>query len=267
MVIKGVLGKMRFSQTIALITGAGSGIGKEVALKLAEEGARVVLVGRTKSKLEAVAAEINQKKRIPMAEIFQADVTDEEDVQELSDYVRIHFGDLHILVNNAGGLQNSKILETTEDDWDYIQNANLRSVFLVSKILGNFMVTKAKEENGLQGRAIVNVASLSGHQAGALMPHYSAAKAGVINFTRSLALEVAPYGIRVNSVSPGFVDTPLTEKGLENEKFVKTIKENTALGRIGKASEIANVIAFVASDEASYMTGSDVLVDGGWLIK
>jgi len=89
----------------------------------------------------------------------------------------------------------------------------------------------------------------------------------VINFTRSLALEVAPYGIRVNSVSPGFVDTPLTEKGLENEKFVKTIKENTALGRIGKASEIANVIAFVASDEASYMTGSDVLVDGGWLIK
>lgn len=258
---------MRFSQTIALITGSGSGIGKEVAIRLAREGARVVLVGRTKSKLEAVANEINRTKRIPMAEIFPADVTDEEDVKELSDYINVHFGDLHILINNAGGAKNSKILDTTEEDWDDVQKTNLRSVFLVSKMLGSLMVTKAKEENGLQGRAIVNVASLSGHQAGQFLPHYSAAKAGVINFTRALALELAPYGIRVNSVSPGFIETPLTEQGLQNDKFVKAIERNTALKRIGKATEIANVIAFVASDEASYMTGSDLLVDGGWLIK
>ncbi|MDF1507477.1 SDR family NAD(P)-dependent oxidoreductase [Robertmurraya sp. DFI.2.37] len=258
---------MRFAQRIALITGAGSGIGREVAIRLAREGAKVVLVGRRKPKLEAVANEINKTKKIPMAEIFQADVTDEEDVQELSDYIRLHFGDLHILVNNAGSSQSSKILETSEGEWDDIQSANLRSVFLVSKMLGHLMVLQAKEENRRQGRAIVNVASLSGHHAGALIPHYSAAKAGVINFTRSLALELAPYGIRVNSVSPGFVDTPLTEKGLQSEKFVKMIEENTALGRIGKASEIANVIVFAASEEASYMTGSDILVDGGWIIK
>lgn len=258
---------MRFSQTIALITGAGSGIGKETAIRLADEGAKVILVGRTKSKLEAVANEINRTKRIPMAEIFQADVTDEEDVQELAEYVNIHFGDLHILVNNAGGSKDGNVLEMKAKDWDRVQNTNLKSVFLVSKMLGNLMVKKAKEENGNQGRAIINVASLSGHQAGARIPSYSAAKAGVINLTRSLALELAPYGIRVNSISPGFIETPLTENGLQNEKFVKAIQRNTALGRVGKASEIANVIAFVASEEASYMTGTDVLVDGGWLIK
>jgi 3-oxoacyl-[acyl-carrier protein] reductase len=118
-----------------------------------------------------------------------------------------------------------------------------------------------------QNRSIVNIASLSGHQAGAHIPHYSAAKAGVINFTRALALELAPFGIRVNSVSPGFAVTPLTEQGMKNEQFVKAIRRNTALGRAGEPGEIANVISFVASSEASYMTGSDVLVDGGWLIK
>ncbi len=259
--------EMRFAQRIALITGAGSGIGKEVAIRLAQEGAKVVLVGRQKLKLEAVATEINKTKKIPMAEIFQADVTDEEDVQELSDYIRIHFGDLHILVNNAGSYQCSKALETLEGEWDDIQSANLRSIFLVSKVLGNLMVLQSKEENRRQGRAIVNVASISGHQSGALIPHYSAAKAGVINFTKSLALELAPYGIRVNSVSPGIVDAPLPEKGLQYEKFVKMIEENTALGRMGEASEIANVIVFAASEEASYMTGSDILVDGGWIMK
>jgi 3-oxoacyl-[acyl-carrier protein] reductase len=118
-----------------------------------------------------------------------------------------------------------------------------------------------------KNRSIVNVASLSGHQAGAHIPHYSSAKAGVINFTKALALELSNYGVRVNSVSPGFVETPLTEQGLQNDQFVKAIKRNTALKRVGTPDEIANVIAFLGSSEASFMTGSDVLVDGGWLIK
>lgn len=258
---------MRFSQTIALITGAGSGIGKATAIRLADEGAKVILVGRTKAKLEAVAHEINRTKRIPMAEVFQADVSDEEDVKELADYVNVQFGDLHILVNNAGGSGKSKIMDTSEQDWDVVQNNNLRSVFLVSKMLGQLMMNRAKEEIRSHGRSIVNVASLSGHQGGSHWPHYSAAKAGVINFTKTLALELAPYGIRVNSVSPGFIETPLIEKGLLNEKLAKTIERHTALGRVGRVEEIANVVAFMASDEASYMTGTDILVDGGWLIK
>ena len=256
---------MRFTQTIAVVTGAGSGIGRAAALRLASEGAKVILVGRTRQKLEQTANAINGKSRIPMAEVFTADCTDGEDISELAEYVLQRYGDLHILVNNAGGSRNARILEMTETEWDNVQDVNLKSVFLVSKALGNIMVEGAQRQDG--NRAIVNVASLSGHQAGAEIPHYSAAKAAVINFTRSLALELAPYGIRVNSVSPGFIETPLTEQGLKNERFVRAIQKNTALQRVGNPDEIANVIVFAASPEASYMTGSDLLVDGGWLIK
>jgi meso-butanediol dehydrogenase/(S,S)-butanediol dehydrogenase/diacetyl reductase len=256
---------MRFSQTIALVTGAGSGIGKATAIRFAKEGAKVILVGRTKAKLEETAEEINRNSRIPMADIFPADVTDGEDVRKVAEYVEQQYGDLHVLVNNAGGSTHTKILQMSEQEWDYVQNVNLKSVFLVSKALGKVMAEGAKREK--RDRAIVNVASLSGHQAGAEIPHYSAAKAGVINFTKSLALELSPYGIRVNSVSPGFVETPLTEDALQNDRFVKAIQRSTALQRVGTPEEIANVIAFVASSEASYMTGADLLVDGGWLIK
>jgi meso-butanediol dehydrogenase / (S,S)-butanediol dehydrogenase / diacetyl reductase len=256
---------MRFSQTIALVTGAGSGIGKATALRLASEGAKVILVGRTKGKLEDTANEINRSVRIPLAEVFPTDVTDAEDVRELAEYVEEQYGDLHVLINNAGGSSNTRILTMSEQEWEYVQNVNLKSVFLVSKALGKIMSEAAKREE--RNRAIVNVASLSGHQAGAEIPHYSAAKAGVINFTRSLALELSPFGIRVNSVSPGFAETALTEQGLQNDKFVRAIQRNTALKRVGRPDEIANVIVFAASSEASYMTGSDLLVDGGWLIK
>lgn len=256
---------MRFSQTIALVTGAGSGIGRAASIRFANEGAKVILVGRTKRKLEETANKINQNSKIPMAEIFTADCTDAEDVKELAEYVEQHYGDLHILVNNAGGSRHTKIMELSEKEWDEVQAVNLKSVFLVSKALGKIMADGAAKEE--HNRSIVNVASLSGHQAGAEIPHYSAAKAAVINFTKALALELSPYGIRVNSVSPGFVETPLTELGLQNERFVKAIQKNTALRRVGAPEEIASVIAFAASSEASYMTGSDLLVDGGWLIK
>ncbi|WLR57142.1 SDR family NAD(P)-dependent oxidoreductase [Mesobacillus subterraneus] len=259
---------MRFAETVVLVTGAGSGIGKAAAFRFASEGAKVILVGRTKSKLESAAQEINDFHKLPREEIFSADVTDEEDVRELAHYMEEQFGELHVLVNNAGGSVHSKIMDTSASDWDFVQNTNLKSVFLVSKMLGKLMADSAEREGNFpQNRSIVNVASLSGHQAGAHIPHYSAAKAGVINFTKALALELASFGIRVNSVSPGFVETPLTEQGMKNEQFVKAIRKNTALKRAGNPDEIADVIAFAASHEASYMTGSDILVDGGWMIK
>jgi meso-butanediol dehydrogenase/(S,S)-butanediol dehydrogenase/diacetyl reductase len=256
---------MRFNKTIAVVTGAGSGIGEATAKQLAKEGAKVILVGRTKSKLERVAQEINNLLKIPSAEVFAADVTDEEDVRDLANYVKDTYGDLHVLVNNAGGSSHNKILKLSIEDWDAVQNVNLRSVFLVSKLLGEVMV-QGSQTNGVQNRAVVNVASLSGHKAGAQIPHYSAAKAAVINFTRALANEFSHYGIRANSVSPGFVETPLTEQGLQNDKFVEAIKRSTALKRVGRPEEISSVICFAASKEASYMTGSDLLADGGWLI-
>lgn len=258
---------MKFANTIALITGAGSGIGQAAAIKLAKEGARVILVGRTASKLEKTASDIRALSEIHEPAIYAADVTNEVEVEKLSEHVQGQFGDLHVLINNAGGSSQTKIMETDATEWDHVQNANLKSVFLVSRILGKVMVDGAKREGAsTMNRSIVNVASLSGHQAGAHIPHYSAAKAGVINFTRALALELSPYGIRANSVSPGFIETPLTEEGLGNEQFVKAIERNTALKRVGKPEEIASIIAFLASSEASYMTGSDVLADGGWLI-
>jgi meso-butanediol dehydrogenase / (S,S)-butanediol dehydrogenase / diacetyl reductase len=256
---------MRFQETIALVTGAGSGIGKAAASRLASEGSKVILVGRNKGKLEEAANEINQNYKIPRAEIFAADVTDTEDVSELAAYVKEQYGDLHVLVNNAGGSTNTRILTMSETEWDYVIDVNLKSIFLVSQALGKIMVEGAKREK--RDRAIVNVASLSAHQAGAEIPHYSAAKAAVVNFTRSLALELSSYEIRVNSVSPGFAETPLIEQGLQNEKFVRAIQRNTVLKRVGRPEEIANVIVFAASNEASYMTGSDLLVDGGWLLK
>lgn len=263
----------RYQNQIAVITGAGSGIGEATARRLAQEGAQVVLVGRTESKLRQVAKSIHQDNP-EAARIFAADVTQESDVEALAAYVHETYGDLHVLVNNAGGSTQSRILETRVEDWDQVFALNVRSVFLVSKHLGPVMMSSARRQQdrvqatGLPptNRAIVNVSSLSGHKAGAHIPHYSASKAAVINLTRSLANEYAPHGIRVNSVSPGFIETPLTEQGLQNSRFAEAIQRSTALRRVGQPTEIANVIAFVASAEASYMTGSDVLVDGGWLI-
>lgn len=251
----------RFTNKVAVVTGAGSGIGEQTAKKLALEGASVVLVGRTKEKLERVAADILENEGAEVF-VFQADVKSENQVAGLASFVEETFGDLHILVNNAGTSGNATIMELGADEWDRIQETNIKSVFLTSKALGKIMM-----EGSDGARAIINVASLSGHKAGAKIPHYSSSKAAVIHFTRSLALEFAEKGIRVNSVSPGFAETPMTADGLKNKRFEEAVNRNTALGRVGQPEEIASVICFAASDEASYMTGSDLLVDGGWLIK
>lgn len=253
---------MRFQHQVAVVTGAGSGIGFETAKRFIAEGAKVILVGRNEEKLTAAANQLNIAETAAFP--FSADVTKEEDISALLAYVKEEFGDLHILVNNAGGSVHSRIMETTVEQWDFVQSVNLKSVFLASKALGGYMAERSTVQR--ENRAIVNVASLSGHKAGAEIPHYSSAKAAVINFTKALAYEFAPNGIRVNSVSPGFIETPLTEPGLQNERFSEAIKRNTALKRVGKPEEIANIIAFAASHEASYMTGSDLLADGGWLI-
>ncbi|MFC7062146.1 SDR family NAD(P)-dependent oxidoreductase [Halobacillus seohaensis] len=256
----------RFADSIAVVTGAGSGIGKQTAIQLAHEGARVILVGRTSSKLEKVADQINASLKEPTAEIFTADVTNEQDIEDLGRFIQQNYGELHVLVNNAGASGKSTILEMETSEWDRIQETNLKSVFLVSKILGKIMIESSEQEEEKKDLSIVNVASLSGHKAGAMIPHYSSSKAAVINFTKSLAVEFAQYGIRVNSVSPGFAETPLTEEGLKNRRFEEAIQRNTALKRVGKPEEIAHVISFAASKESSYMTGTDLLVDGGWMI-
>lgn len=256
----------RFENAVAVITGAGSGIGEATAKRLANEGAKVLLVGRTLSKLERVAEEINQGAK-QKAFTFTCDVTSEEEVEKLKVHVKEEFNEVNILINNAGASAYSSILEMPYDQWESIVAVNLHSIFLMSKAIGGLMVEAAKTSETKRDRAIVNVASLSGHKPGLMFPHYSSAKAAVMNFTKALAGEVAKYDIRVNSVSPGFAETPLTEQGLKNESFVKSIERHTLLKRVAEPEEIASVIAFAASTDASYMTGSDILVDGGWLAK
>ncbi|MBU8789256.1 MULTISPECIES: SDR family NAD(P)-dependent oxidoreductase [Bacillaceae] len=253
----------RFENAIALITGAGSGIGEATAKRLASEGARVILVGRTVSKLEKVASEINNSRNSQVAFPFACDVTSEKEVENLTDYVEKEFGDVTVLVNNAGGLFNSTIQQTSYEDWEEIQRLNLNSVFLVSKRIGKVMMDSSSKNPNVD-RSIINVASLSGHKPGALFPHYSAAKASVINLTKAMAFEYSRNGIRVNSVSPGFVETSLVDA--ENEKLLKIVKKKTTMNRIGQPEEIANVIAFLSSKEASYVTGTDMLVDGGFML-
>lgn len=254
----------RFSGAISVITGAGSGIGEATAKSLAKEGATVILVGRTLEKLERVAADINEQLEEKRAFPFACDVTKESDVNNLADYIVSDFGTLHILVNNAGGSTNSTIQETSLSTWEKMQNVNLNSVFLVSKVLGKVMIDSQDDDK--RERTIINVSSLSGHKPGAKFPHYSAAKAAVLNLTRALAFEYGRHGIRVNSVSPGFVETPLIGDAMENERFMNAIKKRTIMRRIGKPEEIASTITFLASSEASYITGADILVDGGYML-
>ncbi|KGX92861.1 short-chain dehydrogenase [Pontibacillus halophilus JSM 076056 = DSM 19796] len=253
----------RFQDQIAVITGGGSGIGEQTARRIVLDGGSVFLIGRTEEKLKGTCNLLNEI-RPNSADYIVADVTQEEEVQHVKEELEERTPLLHVVVNNAGGSSQSTIMDLSLDEWQRVQDVNLTSVFLVSKCLSPRMVKEAERDGN--NRAIVNVASLSGHKAGAEIPHYSAAKASVIHFTKALAAELSPKGVRVNSVSPGFTRTPLTEEGLENERFKETIRRKTALQRVGDADEIANVIAFAASKEASYMTGSDLLVDGGWLL-
>ncbi|WP_100372377.1 SDR family NAD(P)-dependent oxidoreductase [Bacillus sp. FJAT-45037] len=257
---KGVNFVGRFQDKIVLISGAGSGIGQATASQLASEGATLILVGRRREKLEAVANEIHSQTNRDCAYVYAADVTVEEEVELLANYVESNFEKLDVLINNAGTSSGGPILSLEKDEWDRVQTTNVTSVYLMSKFLGALM----RNQDGTS-KAIVNVASLSGHKAGAKIPSYSTAKAAVIHLTKSLAGELAPYQVRVNSVSPGFIETPMTEKGLKNPAFSQSIERHTLLGRVGRPDEVAKTIAFIASDDASYMTGTDLLIDGGWL--
>ncbi|GAE33382.1 SDR family NAD(P)-dependent oxidoreductase [Halalkalibacter akibai] len=250
----------RFQDQVVVITGAGSGIGEATVQRLAEEGATVVLVGRTKEKLEKVAREVAEKTLNDHLYVYVADVTAEEEVELLALYLKENFDGVNVLINNAGTSSGGSILELEEKDWEHVQKTNVTSVFLMAKHIGP-VLARTEGEN----KAIVNVASLSGHKAGAKIPHYSTAKAAVIHLTKALAGELASNQVRVNSISPGFVETPMTDKSLKNPAFQQAIERHTLLQRVGRADEVAKAIAFLASSDASYVTGTDLLIDGGWL--
>lgn len=243
----------RLENKVALITGAGSGIGAATALRFAEEGALVVLCGRRQEPLQSVAKEICAAGGC--AEVLPLDAADEVAfTQALNDITEKH-GRLDILVNNAYSMVGASIVDSSTADW--------RANFTVSLDATFFGIRAAMPLIARQGGAIVNISSVCGQLGAPYTAGYGAAKAGVLSLTRTAALEGAPANVRVNAVVPGVVLTPGAEAALPTEDAQRATAAGVPLRRLGDPREVANTILFLASDEASYITGVALNVDGG----
>lgn len=245
---------------VALITGAGKGIGAAAARSLAEAGAaEIVLISRTRADLEAVKAEIE-----PFGcqgRIAVADVCDSRAMREIV----AALPRLDILVNNAGTNTPAKLVDVTEEDLDRVLSLNVRAAILVAQAAVRKMLEIPLEERKKGGVSIVNIGSQMGRVGSPKRTIYCATKHALEGFTKALAVELAPEGIRVNAVAPTFLDTPLTEPFLKNDPaFRKWVLDRLPMGRLGTVEEVASVITFLASPAAAFVTGESVAVDGGW---
>ena len=244
---------LSLQEKVAVVTGGSRGIGRAIALELARRGAKVI-VNYHKSP-EAAQAVVNEIQASDgQAAAFQADVAEATAAQNLIKFALDTFGDLHILVNNAGITRDKLIMMISEEDWDAVLNTNLKSTFLCSKAAVKHMIRKR------YGR-IINIASVAGQMGNPGQTNYSASKAGQIGFTKALAREVAGRNITVNAVAPGFVDTEIL-LSMPPETLEAALKL-VPLGRKGQPEEIAYAVAFLASDQAAYITGQVLGVDGG----
>ncbi len=240
---------------IALITGASRGLGKAMALALAEAGASLGLVSRDKSALEATVAEARSLGA--EAEGFAADVSREEQVAALRDQVIARFGKLHILINNAGINIRKPVTEFTLEEWRRVLDTNLTGAFLMVRAFLPHM-------RGLGYGRIINVTSTLSHVGLPLRTAYAASKAGLLGFTRALALELAPEGITVVGISPGPFATEINRPLLEDPAVSREFIARVPLGRWGKLEEVGKLAVYLCSEEAAFITGSDILIDGGW---
>ncbi|WP_394850364.1 SDR family oxidoreductase [Pendulispora brunnea] len=244
---------------VALVTGAGSGIGKAAAIALAEQGARVAInyfrneTGAEETKRQIVAAGGH-------AITVRADVTKAEEVRRAASGVSAELGPIDILVNNAGSLvERLRLMDMSEARWDDVVDLNLKSAFLCVQAVAASMMQR-------RTGAIVNVSSIAGRNGGALGSiHYSSAKGGLITMTKGLAKELAPHGVRVNAVSPGVIDTPFHEQ-FSTPEAMKAHVAAIPAGRVGTPAEVASVIAFLASGASSYVVGETIEINGGMLM-
>jgi len=244
---------MRFEGQVAIVTGAGRGIGRAIALRLASEGARVACVSRSEENATKTKNEINDT-RSDAARAYAVDVADHAAVQKIGARILEDFGRSDILVNNAGVTRDALAMRMSLEDWDDVINTNLRGAFSFTHALVRAMT---KQRNG----RIINISSVIGLMGNAGQTNYGASKAGLIGFTKSLARELASRNITVNAVAPGFVITDMTA-GL-SEKIKDAIHSKIPLGRTGTPEDIAAAVAFLASPEAAYITGQVLCVDGG----
>lgn len=242
---------------VALVTGAGRGIGRALAIGLAEAGADLVLCSRTEEDLVKVADEIKSIGQKALA--IPTDVTNREEVQATIKKAAKEFGKIDILVNNAGMNIRTPAIDVTDDEWSKIMDTNLKSAFMFSQEIAPLM-----KEEGF-GR-IINISSVAGERALRTGVVYAATKAGMIQMTKVTALEWGKYGINVNSVGPWYFRTPLTEKLLSDEAYLNDILSRTPLNRVGELQELVGPVVFLASDAGNYVTGQTLFVDGGMSI-
>ncbi len=247
---------MRLENQVAIVTGAGRGIGHAIAVRLAQEGARVASVSRTETNAQKTADEINAA-RADAARAYAVDVSDHAAVQEVGTRILEDFGRVDILVNNAGVTRDGLSMRMAVEDWDLVLNTNLRGAFNFVQAVQRSMI---KQRSG----RIINISSVIGLIGNAGQANYAASKAGLIGLTKSLAREMASRGITVNAVAPGLIETDMTS--VLSEETRKNILSRIPLGSLGKPDDIANMVAFLASGEARYITGQVLAVDGGMVM-
>lgn len=245
------------SNKVAIVTGASSGIGRACGFRFAREGFSVALVARRADEIRAAAREIELQGG--RAAVFPGDLTKDSDIERIVTGVVETFGGIDVLVNAAGIISNGTIQNTTLEDWDRLMNLNLRAPFYMMKCAVPYLI----ERKG----AVVNVSSVNGRRAFPNVLAYCVSKAGVDHLTRCAALELAGQGVRVNAVNPGVVRTQLhRSSGMSEEaygQFLERSKTTHPLGRVGNPDEVAELIFFLASDKAGWITGETVLIDGG----
>jgi len=244
---------------IAIVTGARRGMGRSHVLKLAEAGAKVVVSDISQEECQLVVDELKKTGGEGLA--VKCDISKKAEVEEMVKKTVEKFGKVDILVNNAGICQFKSFLELTEEEWDRTLDINLKGYFLCAQAAAKEMV---KQKSGV----IINIASVAMGQQGIGFPniaHYCASKGGIVGMTEALAVELAPYNIRINSISPGMIETPMIDPVTKDPKMKEAILARVPMRRVGKPEEVSNLVLFLASDQSSYMTGSTVVIDGGWL--
>lgn len=254
-----ILEKMKLTNKTAVITGGARGIGKSVAIGFAQSGANVVIADLDIQEAEKTAALIAQTESVKTLAV-QTDVTDEASVTHLMQTIKNHFGKLDIAFCNAGICLNVPAEEMTLAQWQKVININLTGVFLTAQAAGKLMIEQGS------GGSIINTASMSAHIVNVPQPQcaYNASKAGVIQLTKSLAIEWAKYHIRVNSISPGYIGTELTLNSKDLQPLIQTWNDMAPLHRLGKPEELQSICVYLAGDTSTFTTGSDFIIDGAF---
>ena len=254
-----MLKKINLKNKVALVTGAGKGLGKACAIALAEAGAKVIILSRTKSDLVNVSKII--KKTKGKSQSFVCDVTK---LDELKNILK-RINRLDILVNNAGNNRPQHFTEVSQENLEYLTNLNMKAAFNVAQLCAQKMV-KAKNRKKIGG-SIIHMSSQLGRVGCEGRNVYNMNKFGIEGLARGMAFELASYNIRVNTVCPTFVETPMVKKFFKNKKFKDKMLKNIPLGRVAKESDVATAVAFLAADSSEMITGTSLLVDGGWTAK